>query len=89
MQSSSLHPSSASPPKSSAVRPHCLQVGAGGAVVDDDALSEQVEKRRHGDLLTGDETGLVAIASRGLSPYPSGRLTSSRQVTTGSAAPVR
>jgi hypothetical protein len=66
-----------------------LQVGAGGAVVDDDALSEQVEKRRHGDLLTGDETGLVAIASRGLSPYPSGRLTSSRQATTGSAAPVR
>ena len=40
----SLQPSSSGPPKSSAVRSRGLQVGAGGAVVDDDALTDGVEE---------------------------------------------
>ena len=41
--SSSLQPSRASPPKSSGPRPEGLDVGAEGAVVDDDLLVDQIE----------------------------------------------
>ncbi len=43
----SLHPSSAGPPKSSAVRSAQLEVGAGGAVEDDHPAPDAPRDRRH------------------------------------------
>ena len=59
-----MHPSSRGPPKSSAVRSRACNVGAGGAVVDDDAF----RGRRRGSCGSHREkrTGPAAVALYGL-----------------------